>query len=117
MPTARGWAALGVATALLVLWVGFGELELMTTAVFLVASVAVGIGFVRFVTPRVAISRRIYPVQVHEGDEVVVEVDVIASRRIRNLALEDTVHGLGVARFAAARTTPGQHLLAHSAVL
>lgn len=117
MPTARGWAALGVATALLVLWVGFGELELMTTAVFLVASVSVGIAFVRLASPRVAISRRIYPAQVHEGDEVVVEVDIIASSRIRNLSLEDTVHGLGVARFAAARTTPGQPLVARYEVL
>lgn len=117
MPTSRGWAALGVATALLVLWVGFGELELMTTAVFLLTSVVVGLLFVRFVTPRVDIKRRIYPVQVHEGDEVVVEVDVIAAKRIRNLALEDTVHGLGVARFAAARTTPGQPLIARYEVL
>lgn len=117
MPTSRGWAALGVATALMVLWVGFGELELMTTAVFLIVAVTVGIGFVRFVSPRVEISRRIYPAQVHEGDEVVVEVDVIASRRLRNLSIEDTVHGLGVARFAAARTTPGQPLIARYEVL
>jgi uncharacterized protein (DUF58 family) len=117
MPTSRGWAALGVATALLVLWVGFGELELMTTAVFLVVSVVVGMLFVRFVTPRVEVSRRIYPVQVHEGDEVVVEVDVVATKRIRNLSLEDTVHGLGVARFAAARTNPGQPLIARYEVL
>ena len=117
MPTARGWAALGVATALLALWVGFGELELMTTAVFLVAAVVVGIVFVRFVSPRVQIGRRIYPAQVHEGDEVVVEVDVIASGRLRNISLEDTVHGLGVARFAAARTTPGQPLIARYEVL
>lgn len=117
MPTSRGWAALGVAVALLVLWVGFGELELMTTAVFLLVSVGLGTLFVRVVSPNVEIGRRIYPVQVHEGDEVVVEVDVIARRRIRNLALEDTVHGLGVARFAAAVTAPGQPLVARYEVL
>jgi uncharacterized protein (DUF58 family) len=117
MPTSRGWAALGVASALLVLWLGFGELELMTTATFLVVSVLVGMLFVRFVTPTVEIARRIYPVQVHEGDEVVVEVDVLAHKRIRNLALEDTVHGLGVARFAAARTNPGQPMIARYEVL
>jgi uncharacterized protein (DUF58 family) len=117
MPTSRGWAALGVASALLVLWFGFGEFELMTTATFLVVSVLVGVIFVRFVTPKVEIARRIYPVQVHEGDEVVVEVDVIAHKRIRNLALEDTVHGLGVARFAAARTNPGQPMIARYEVL
>ncbi len=117
MPTARGWAALGVATALLVLWVGFGELELMTTAMFLIVSVAVGMMFVRFATPRVDVTRHMFPIQAHEGDEVVVEVDVTASRRIRNLELEDTVHGLGVARFAAATTTPGQPLIARYEVL
>lgn len=117
MPTTRGWAALGVSTALLVLWVGFGETELMTTAMFLVAAVAVGMLFVRFADPRVEITRHIYPAQVHEGDEVVVEVDVTTARRVRNLEIVDTVHGLGVARFAAATTTPGQPLLARYEVL
>lgn len=117
MPTARGWAALGVATALLVLWVGFGELELMTTALFLVAAVVVGMFFVRFASPSVEIIRHMYPVQVHEGDEVVVEVDVTAARRVRNLELTDTVHGLGAARFAVATTTPEQPLIARYEVL
>jgi len=117
MPTGRGWAAIGVSTALLVLWIGYGELELMTTAVFLLAAVAVGLAFVRFAAPRVAISRRLHPIQVHEGEQVVVEVDVVAGRRIRNLSLADTVHGLGTARFAAARTSPGQPLVARYEVL
>lgn len=117
MPTGRGWAAIGVSAALLVLWVGYGELELMTTAIFLLTATLVGLGFVRFVAPRVDVSRRLYPAQVHEGDQVVVEVDVVAGRRIRNLSLEDTVHGLGVARFAAARTNPGQPLVARYEVL
>jgi len=117
MPTTRGWAALGVSTALLVLWVGFGETELMTTAMFLVAAVAVGMLFIRFASPRVEITRHIYPVHVHEGDEVVVEVGVTTARRIRNLEIVDTVHGLGVARFAAATTTAGQPLLARYEVL
>lgn len=117
MPTARGWAALGVSTALFVLWAGFGELELMTTAMFLLAAVIVGVVFVRFVSPQVEISRRILPTQVHEGDEVVVEVDVQSNRRIRNLELEDIVHGVGVARFAAASTSPEQPLVARYEVL
>jgi len=117
MPTTRGWAALGVATALLVLWVGFGERELMTTAMFLVVAVAVGVGFVRIASPSVEVVRRMHPIQVHEGDEVVVEVEVTVSRRIRNLELEDTVHGLGSARFAAATTTAGQPLIARYEVL
>jgi uncharacterized protein (DUF58 family) len=112
MPTARGWAAIAVAVSLLVLWIGFGELELMTTAMFLAAAVLVGVAFVRFATPEVAIARRVYPPQVHEGEEVVVEVDVTAAKRIRNLELEDTVHGLGVARFAAASISPDQPMVA-----
>jgi len=117
VPTTRGWAAVGVAAALFGLWAGFGELELLATACFLVAAVVVGLVFVRFVSPRVDVSRRINPIQVHEGDEVVVEVTVSASRVIRNLALEDTVHGLGVARFAAARTMPDTPLIARYEVL
>ena len=117
MPTGRGWAALGVSSALFALWAGFGELELMTTAVFLVAAVAIGLVFVRFAAPSVGVARRIYPAQVHEGDEVVVEVDIITDRRLRNVFLEDTVHGLGTARFAAARTAPGQRLIARYEVM
>jgi uncharacterized protein (DUF58 family) len=112
MPTGRGWAAVGVAAALLALWVGFGELELMTTAVFLLTAVTIGTIFVRVTAPDVAVARKLYPSQVHEGDQVTVEVDVTTRRRIRNLFLEDTVHGLGIARFAAATTSPGQPLVA-----
>jgi uncharacterized protein (DUF58 family) len=112
MPTSRGWAAVGVSGALLVLWAAFGEIELLATAVFLLFSVAGGVVFVRVVSPRIEVTRRIYPPQVHEGEQVAVEVDVLAARTARNLSLEDNVHGLGVARFAAANTTPGQRLVA-----
>lgn len=37
---------------------------------------------------------------------------MLAARTARNLALEDTVHGLGAVRFTAAHTTPGQRLVA-----
>jgi uncharacterized protein (DUF58 family) len=117
MPTGRGWAALGVSAALFALWTGFGESELMATAVFLVSAVVIGMIFIRFVSPAVEVTRRIYPSQVHEGDEVTVEVDIAASRRMRNIFLEDTVHGLGTARFAAARSAPGQRLIARYEVL
>jgi uncharacterized protein (DUF58 family) len=102
MPTARGWAALGVAGALLVLWIGFGEVELMTTAVFLLAAVVVGLVLVGVRGSAVSLTRRLSPAQAHEGDTVVVEVEVAAARRLRNVIVEDAVHGLGVARFAAA---------------
>lgn len=112
MPTGRGWAAIGVSAALFVLWAGFGELDLMTTAVFLLAAVAIGMVFVRLASTEVAVWRRIFPTQVHEGDTVMVEMDVLAGRRLRNVELEDTVHGLGTATFAAGGARRGEALTA-----
>jgi uncharacterized protein (DUF58 family) len=112
MPTSRGWAAVGVSGALLVLWAAFGEIELLATAVFLLCAVGGGVLFVRLAAPRLELTRRIYPVPVHEGEQVTVEVETVTARQARNLSLEDTVHGLGAVRFAAAHTTPGQRLVA-----
>lgn len=117
MPTARGWAAGGVSAALLALWAGFGERELLAAAMFLLAAVAVGMVFVRVAPPLISVSRSLHPVQVHEGDMVVVEFAVVTPRRLHNVFLEDTVHGLGVARFAAARTTPGEPAVGRYEVL
>ncbi|MEX0826614.1 MAG: DUF58 domain-containing protein [Acidimicrobiia bacterium] len=110
MPTGRGWSAIGVSASLFVLWAAFGENDLMTTAVFLIAAVLVGLLFVRMVTPEVAVWRRITPAQVHEGDTVIIDMDLIAARRLRNVSLEDTVHGLGTARFAAGSARPREPL-------
>jgi uncharacterized protein (DUF58 family) len=112
MPTSRGWAAVGVSGALLVLWATFGEIELLATAVFLLLAVGGGILFVRLVAPRLEVTRKINPSPVHEGEQVTVEVETVSARTARNLSLEDTVHGLGAVRFAAAHTTPGQRLVA-----
>ncbi|MCB2222956.1 MAG: DUF58 domain-containing protein [Actinobacteria bacterium] len=118
MPTLRGWAALGVATALGLLWVGFGELEMLGTALFLVAATLTGVAFTRLRMPHATVTRHLYPAQVHEGDHVVVEVEFAAAgRSAANLTVEDSVHGLGVARFAAARAAAGQHLVARYEVL
>lgn len=117
MPTGRGWSALGVAVALAALWVGFGERELMATASFLVAAVLIGLLFVRSAAIGVRVSRRIYPPQVHEGDEVLVEIGIITERSLPNLLVEDTVRGLGTARFAAARTSPRHPLTARYEVV
>lgn len=113
MPTSRGWAAVGVAGALLVLWIGFGEIELLATALFLLAAVGGGVVFVRAVPPRLAVARRLHPSPVHEGEQVTVEVQLLAAGIARQLSLEDTVHGLGAVRFAAAGTRAGQRLTAH----
>lgn len=112
MPTSRGWAAVGVSAALLALWAGFGEIELLATAVFLLVTVAAGTLFVHLTSPRLEVSRKIHPLPVHEGEQVTVEVDVATTRAARNFSLEDTVHGLGSVYFAAAVTRPGERLLA-----
>ena len=112
MPTTRGWTAIGVAAALLMLWSAFGERELMTTALFLASAVALGVLFVRMTTPSVDIDRRLYPPAVYAGDTVTVEVHVASRRRLRNVEVEDMVHGLGVARFAASRAAPSDPLIA-----
>lgn len=114
MPTGRGWAATGVATALLFLWVGFGEIELMTTAMFLLAAVAVGTIFVRINAPEVLVARRLIPTQVHAGDTVTVELELVpfVGRKLRNVAIVDAVHGLGLARFAAGSLSPLQPVVA-----
>jgi uncharacterized protein (DUF58 family) len=112
MPTSRGWAAAGVSGALLLLWVGFGEVELLATALFLLLAVAGGVAFVRLGAPRIEATRHLYPAQAHEGEQVTVEIALRAAGKARHLSLDDTVHGLGVARFAAAAASPGQRLVA-----
>ncbi len=117
MPTGRGWAALGAAAALIVLWFGFGERELLVLGTFLAAATGAGVVFVRMVAPRVVVTRRLSPPQVHEGDRALVEVTVEGHRPVRNLAIEDEVAGLGSARFAAAEVDPGTPLTARYEVL
>ena len=117
MPTTRGWVALGAAAALALLWIGFGELEMLATSFFLATAAGIGVVFTRVRHPRPEVDRHLYPTQVHEGDHVVVEVDLRTGRRSSNLTLEDRVRGLGVARFAAGRSGEGQALTARYEVL
>jgi uncharacterized protein (DUF58 family) len=101
MPTIRGWAALGAALALLVLWIAFGEQLLLAGAAFLLLAVAVGVVHVRRTVPRTALERRISPTQVHDGDRAIVEIAMTGRRRVQNVNVEDVVHGLGAAAFTA----------------
>jgi uncharacterized protein (DUF58 family) len=103
MPTTRGWAALGIGLALPILWIAFGELVMLAVGAFLVIAVGIGIVSVRAATPRIAISRSIAPVQVHDGDRAVVVIDLVTSRTIHSATVIDKVHGLGTARFKAHR--------------
>ena len=117
MPTSRGWAALGTATAMIVLWIGFGERELLAAAAFLGMATLAGVAFVRTVAPRMSVERRLSPAQVHEGDRVIVEVTISARRAVRNLAVEDEVERLGAARFVASDIDAGRPLTARYEVL
>jgi uncharacterized protein (DUF58 family) len=58
----------------------------------------------------VAVTRRLSPNLVHEGEQTVVEASLTndGPRRIWNLTAEDEVAGLGSARFAAARLAPDE---------
>jgi len=117
MPTIRGWAALGAALALAVLWVGFGEAMLLGVAAFLSLGVALGSIYVRRSVPRVAARRAITPIQVHDGDRAVVELEISTSKRVAQIVVEDTVHGLGSARFFADRVRAHNPVVARYEVL
>ena len=98
MPTIRGWAALGVALALLVLWFGFGEELLLAVGAFLLLAVFAAVMIVRSGAPKVAFHRRVAPLQVHDGERAIVEVSLTSARRLSQAVVEDVVHGLGAAR-------------------
>jgi uncharacterized protein (DUF58 family) len=100
-----------------VLWFVFGERELLAAALLLAVGTLVGILMVRLATPRVDVSRRVSPEQVHEGDRAIVEVAISAPTTLRNVIVEDTVDGLGSARFAASRVGAKSPLTARYEVL
>lgn len=117
MPTTRGWAALGAGIALAILWVVFGEQLMLATGAFLIFAVLAGVAYVRSTVPKVAVTRRIIPYQVHDGDRAVVELSVTTSRRIAQAVVADEVSGLGTARFVANRIEPQDPTQSHYEVL
>ncbi len=117
MPTLRGWAALGASFALAVLWIGFGERLLLALAVFLVASVAFGVLYVRSSAPRARLTRRISPIQVHDGERAIVQLSLVSSRRLHAAIVEDIVHSLGTASFVAERVDESEPMAARYEVL
>ncbi len=117
MPTVRGWAALGAALALALLWLAFGETLLLAAAVFLVVAVLIGLIYVRQAAPRVRIGRSITPIQVYDGDRAIVEVSLTSRNRIHHAVTEDVVQRLGAAVFVADRIDPGEPMVARYEVL
>ncbi len=93
------------------LWIALGEPELLSIGLLLAVATTVAFVLVRRSNPSVAVTRRLSPNLVHEGEQTVVEASAgtnMGSRRIWNLIAEDEVAGLGSARFAAARLAPAE---------
>jgi len=107
MPTTRGWAAIGAATALVMLWLFFGEDLLLALAVFLGVAVAGGSIYVRLAAPRLRLTRQIQPQQLHDGERAVVDLTLESRRKVYRVTVEDRVHGLGSATFIADRVSDG----------
>jgi uncharacterized protein (DUF58 family) len=103
MPTTRGWAAIGAALALGVLWAIFGEDLLLALAAFLLSAVLGGSLYVRFAGPRLSLGRSINPMQLHDGERALVDISVRSRRRVYRVSVEDRVHGLGAATFVTDR--------------
>lgn len=117
MITVRGWAALGAAAALGLLWVAFGEDELLAGGAFLVGAIAIGSLIVRRSRPDAVLTRHITPVHLYEGDRARVEISLFARRPLRPLIIEDEVSRLGRARFATARAGRNSTVTAHYEIL
>ena len=117
MPTTRGWAGIGAAFALGVLWAGFGEDLLLALGVFLFAAVGGGSLYVKFAAPRLALQRAINPVQLHDGERALVDLTLESRRRVFRVTVEDRVHGLGSARFVADRVADGDAMAGRYEVL
>lgn len=103
MPTTRGWAAIGAAFALAILWASFGEDLLLALSAFLLAGVLAGSIYVRLAAPRLMLTRAINPEQLHDGERALVDIAVASKRKVYRVSVEDRVHGLGSARFVADR--------------
>lgn len=110
MLTDRGWAALGVGTALGVLWVLLGEVELFAAAVVVAVVILAALLLTRFSQPDVSIVRRLSPNLVHEGDRAAVDVVITnrSRRRLTNASFADEVGALGRAVFEAGAIASGQ---------
>ena len=117
MPTTRGWAALGAGVALGLLWVIFGERLMLAVGLFLILAIGAGMAYVRSAVPRVGVTRRLTPFQVHDGDRAVVEVTLTTGRRIAQATVLDEVSSLGTARFVADRIEPQDPMAARYEVL
>jgi uncharacterized protein (DUF58 family) len=117
MPTVRGWAALGAALALGVLWAAFGEPLLLAAGAFLLSAVAFGVLYVRQAAPNVTVARQISPQQVQDGDRALVTVELVSARPLSHAHITDRIEGLGTADFVADEVSPRDPLIGRYEVL
>jgi uncharacterized protein (DUF58 family) len=105
MITARGGSVLGAGIALIISWVGIGEIELLAAGAALIVAVVAAVAVTNWSRPSLDIRRQLHPSLVHEGDRTAVELSITNLRRIPafNLTVSDGVGGLGTARFALGR--------------
>jgi len=117
MPTLRGWAAIGAASALLLLWAIFGEDLLLALGSFLFAAVVGGVTYVRLSGPRLAVARSVNPQQLHDGERAFVDLLLTSRTKVYRVRFEDRVHGLGSATFVANRVAAGDEMAGRYEVL
>ena len=110
MLTDRGWAALGVGTALGLLWILLGEVELFAAGVVVLSVLVAAVVLTRRSRPEVSVVRRLTPSLVHEGDRAAVDVVITnrSRRRLTNATFSDEVGSLGRAVFEAGIIAGGQ---------
>jgi uncharacterized protein (DUF58 family) len=101
----------------MLLWVVFGERLMLAVGLFLILAIGGGMSYVRSTVPKVGVTRKLTPFQVHDGDRAVVEVTLLTGRRIPQATILDEVSGLGTARFVADRIDPQDAMTARYEVL
>ena len=110
MPTQRGWALSGAGSALLLLWFGFGDPELLLAGALVLIAQVLSLIIVRLRRPKLEIGRRLGSAGIHDGDTTTVTLIIsnLANRSAGNLTVEDHVDRLGVATFEAAKMSKGE---------
>ncbi len=110
MPTLRGWALSGAGLALLFLWYGLGDPELLLAGAFILIAQVLSLLAVRLRRPRIDVARRLGSTIVHDGDTTTVTliIDNLGTSSVTNLTVEDDVNRLGVATFEVAKIGKGE---------
>ncbi|MEX1280145.1 MAG: DUF58 domain-containing protein [Acidimicrobiia bacterium] len=105
MPTARGWSVLGAGLGLVVLWVVFGELELLAVGAATALAVPMAAAWVRLSAPTITVDRSLIPSVTQAGGDVRVRLSVTNHGRVpvSTAHLSDPIPGLGTAGATLAR--------------